>query len=613
MRIKTKLYLGLGFLFLVIVLLWGLGSFYILQMGNDSEKILRENYKSVELARHLGKSLEQVQNLLTKQLYFREKEFDNIQYTGLLNEFDSILIQEEGNITEVGEKEIVIALRGKFNTYMVTWPSSYQHGNDGAKYYFTDILPVLEEIRNLIHQISDVNMQAIVRKSDHSRQTAKHIYMYLSCIGGICLLLSFFFIINFPGYIANPIQKLNEGILAIASRNYKQRLQFNSNDEFGELAKAFNNMAERLDEYENSNLAHIIFEKKRIEAIVNNMHDPIIGLDEGKQVLFVNSEAEKILGIQSIHLVGKYAPDIASVNDMMKGLILELMMHPNNGVEKELSPLKFSVEGKESFFTKEILYINGSNSDHGLPIVIGYVIILKNVTKFLETDLARTNFIATITHELKTPIASIQMSLQLLEDERVGMVNTEQRKLVENIKEDSQRLLRITRELLDLSQAETGNLQLNFDTVAPSDIIQYAIQSMQFQAEQSNIALKTYCPDDLPSIRTDLEKTTWVITNLLSNALRYAPHGSNVIIGALQKSDIVEFSVQDFGKGIDPRYTAKVFDKYFKIPEETGLTHGTGLGLAISKEFITAQSGKIWVESKPGEGSKFVFTLPVAV
>jgi len=182
--------------------------------------------------------------------------------------------------------------------------------------------------------------------------------------------------------------------------------------------------------------------------------------------------------------------------------------------------------------------------------------------------------------------------------------------LIQNIKEDSDRLLRITGELLKLTQVEAGKIQLSKQKILPTEIIQLAIESNKTHAHQHHIDIQTHLQQDLPVIEADQQKTEWVLSNLISNAIRYSYNNSHIIVSAEQKNNHIIFSVHDFGKGIDADYTNKIFDRYFRIPGSA--EEGSGLGLAICKEFIEAQGGKIWVESNIGEGSIFYFQLPLA-
>ena len=357
---------------------------------------------------------------------------------------------------------------------------------------------------------------------------------------------------------------------------------------------AFNNMASRLDDYENSNLSQLMFEKKRIETIINNMKDAIIGFDEKNHVLFANTVAIQLLGISESDLLGKYAPDVALRNDLLRNLLVK---------EDKEKLLKIYADNKESYFTKESLEIfNGDQK-------IGEVTVLRNITKFQELDVAKTNFIATISHELKTPISSIKMSLKLLEDSRIGSLNPEQQKLVTDIKGDSQRLLKITTELLDMTQVETGNIQFNIQSIQPAQIVEQACAAVHSIADEKKIIIEKKIPSSLPLIKADADKTAWVLLNFLTNAIRYSPDGAKVIIAIEPKDASLVFSVQDFGRGIEQKYHARIFEKFFQIPGS--IPGGSGIGLTISKEIIEKQGGKVAMESEFGKGSKFSFELSV--
>lgn len=562
--------MGLLFLFGVIVLLIALAVFYVTKLSTVSEDVLKDNDISIEYIDRMLQALD----------HSKAEELDNA------------LSLQEKNITEPGEAELTQQAREYFETWR-------QHPKDSS---------TIALLRDRLHQISIVNRAAINRKNEAVQSTASEAKIWLGVIGTICFIVSFTIIINFPGYIANPISKLTDSIKQIARKNYEERLHFNSEDEFGELSEAFNSMAEKLDEYESSNLSNILFEKKRIEAIINKMHDPLIGLDEKRNILFANSEALKVLGIEEKELLGRYAPDVALKNDLLRNLIKDVIS--SKQIPENSEPVKIVVDGKENYFSKDVLKISNVPTGEKKSLLIGFVILLRNITPFKELDLAKTNFIATVSHELKTPIASIQMCTQLLNDSRVGTMNEEQKKIIQTVNQETQRLLKITSELLNLAQVETGSIKLENQKVSPQEIINYALDATRFTASQKNIELVVDMDSNLPSINADSDKTVWVMVNLISNAIHYSAAGTLVRIKVASEDDNVIFSVQDYGRGIEPQYQEKIFDKYFKIPGSDLKKEGTGLGLAISKEFITSQGGKIWVESELGKGSTFYFKLP---
>lgn len=392
---------------------------------------------------------------------------------------------------------------------------------------------------------------------------------------------------NLPNNIADPIKELTASIKEIANKNYSERVHFMSHSEFGDLAKSFNTMAQKLEEYHDSNLYKLLFEKKRLETLINKMNDPIIGLDNQGVVLFVNDEALKIIGLKSEEVLGKTAITLGLTNDLMKSLIDKNIENKDNLHGRKPLPMKIFADGKESYFEKENVNITIQPTGEDQTIDIGDVIILRNITPFKELDFAKTNFIATISHELKTPISTMKLSLNLLENEQTGTMNEEQKHLIESIKDDGERLLKITGELLELSQVETGNIKLNIEKSNPYEIVHYATEAVKIQAEQKQIELLVETTDNLPMVKADSEKTSWVLINFLTNAIRYSSEKSAIRVKLESDNHQISFTVIDTGKGIDNRYLTKVFDKYFQIPGSHKT--GTGLGLAISKEFIEAQ------------------------
>lgn len=233
----------------------------------------------------------------------------------------------------------------------------------------------------------------------------------------------------------------------------------------------------------------------------------------------------------------------------------------------------------------------------------------KDIALFKKLDETRTNFIANIMHELKTPVSSIKMCIQLLKDSRIGNMNSQQLKLLNFISDDSERLLTLASELLNHTQIQNGRMLLNPIPASPKAIVTYAIKGVKFPAAQKRVAIQVKVPTSLPQVLADIEKTSWVLVNFLLNALRYSS-GKKIVIHLYQDNDRVNFSVQDFGKGIEERYRDRLFERHFQISAD-GYKIGSGLGLAISKEIIDAQHGEVRVESVQGEGSIFSFSLPV--
>ena len=558
--VKKKIWLGTLFLFLLLLVTGGVGIYFMAKLKTEGKNILKDNYESLSYCHTMQQQLDSVTG----------------NYVQSIQNFDSALQHQENNITEPGEREATNVLRSHFKK-LTSGDTTKQN---------------LQSIDQQIQFILSVNMKAIQNKSRIAEKTAEDALTIIIMLGSLVFLIAFTFLVNFPSIVTNPISHLTEAIKEIANKNYKHRIHINNKDEFGTLADAFNEMAERLEYFESSNLNKLMFEKSRAEAVINSLKDASIGVDKNNRVLFANYQALQLLGLRLEETVGKSVEDLKIKNDLFAFLI-----------EKEnTTPFKIVVENKENYFIKEMIEVEQGDTKN-------QVIVLKNITSFKELDAAKTNFISTISHELKTPLASSDFSLKLLEDERTGKLSPEQKELIVNLKEDNQHMLKILSELLNMSQVEAGRIQLNIQKVNPARIVENAIQAVSGNAKEKEIKVIDTSEKDLPEINADEDKTTWILNNFLTNAIKYSYTNSSIEVKAIQQNGKVIFSVKDYGPGIDAPYISRIFEKYFQVPGSK--EKGSGLGLAISKEFVEAQKGKIWVESEIGKGSTFNFQLPV--
>lgn len=571
MKLKTKLTLGVGLLFLLIVLLSVIGSVYINKLKSDTEKILTANYNSLEFSKNMLLALDNI----------------STDSTVAIADFRKNNKLQEKNLTEFGEKEATQNLNLHFNSYLKA-PDIHKE----------------RLIREDLAKIMSLNMKGIERKSDIAIITAENATFWIVSLGTVCFLIAFILLFNLPQTIAEPINQLTFSIKQIADKNYSERVHFKGSEEFSSLADSFNTMAEKLQEYESSTLSKQLMDKKRIETLVNNMHDAVIGLDENHFIYMINDEALKITNLHKEDIIGKTAHEVAINNDLMREL-LKNIDHPVK------DPIKIVRDNKENYFEQDIIPINIVKTGEKEKKYIGKVILLRNITPFKELDFAKTNFIATISHELKTPISAIKMGVQLLGNQKFGELNEQQQELLKSINEDGQRLLDITGELLNLSQVESGNIRLTVEKCSPKEIVQTAVKNVEKLAEQKNISISTeYLLEDNDAVTADFDKTVWVMNNFLTNAVKHSFQDENIKIVVEKLDSFIQFSIIDTGSGIDEKYHRQIFDRYFQVPGEH--QNGTGLGLAISKNFIEKQHGEIGVKSSLNNGSTFYFRLPVS-
>lgn len=546
MNIRQRLTIGTLFLFALLLLSAGLGIFQLGRLARDAQVILKDNYESARFVQEMQQAL----------------------LDGDRTAFEKALRDQEGNITEAGEAELTANLRRDF----VRW------GNDTS---------ATTRLQNDLQAILDLNLTAIDRKNTSAMETAKRARGWLWGIATLVLVVGLIFSIGFPTIITRPIQRLQHAVEEISEGNYRHRVPAFRGDELGSLADAFNAMAARLEQWESSNLARVMTEKTRAEAVLNSLEDAGIGLDEEGRILFVNRKALELLGLEETELTGQAASTVAERNDLLRHVL-------GSGGN---APFKAVIDGREQFFTGARIPIHGP-SGH-----LGTLHLLRNITPFQERDEAKTRFLATITHELKSPLASSDIGLSLLE--RGEALSEQQRAILADLRKDHQRLVRIVSELLDMAQVESGKVRLTIAEHALADIVREATDALHARAQARGIRFQIRIEPVDVRVRADAEKATWALINLLSNALRFSPERGTVALDTAVTDDRVLLSIADKGPGLTEEQRAHLFERF---APHSGT--GTGLGLSISRDLMRSMGGDILLDASSEQGSVFQLSFP---
>jgi signal transduction histidine kinase len=261
------------------------------------------------------------------------------------------------------------------------------------------------------------------------------------------------------------------------------------------------------------------------------------------------------------------------------------------------------VSGEERYYRPEAIPILDNDRQP-----TGVILVLQDVTQLRQQDEMKRGVVSTVSHQLKTPLTSIRMAIHLLLEEKVGTLTEKQVELLLAAREDSDRLHGILNNLLDISRIESGRVLMEFRTVSPHSMVLEALEPFQRAAQDQGVTLNVDLPSDLPEVWADKVRMNHVLANLLSNALRYTPAGGRVNVLARADEEWVHFSISDTGRGIPSKYFPRIFEQFFRVPEQ-GTETGAGLGLAIVKEIVEAHGGTVGVESSVGKWSTFTFTL----
>ncbi|HVO74217.1 MAG TPA: ATP-binding protein [Ignavibacteriaceae bacterium] len=607
--IKSKINLSLLILFAITLLLGIFGILFISQLAQKTRGTITDNYASIDYMISMLDSFDEMNSLQLS--YLSEKaNADSIHLKGYFSRkknFEENLELEKKNITERGEAETVNNLQSAYLEYLNLYEALKKSGINNE-----DELQNLQSkyrlVKTYIIITYKVNMNAITRKTNELQSTADKVIIYMAVAAVLSILIALSLIYTIPSRIVKPVVELTQRIKSISDKNYEQKLEINSNDELGELALAFNSMAERLKIYEAKHIDQLLFEQKRMESLVNALEDGVLLLDENRKIVLLNNTILQITGLKDKDILSHYISEVTTYNDLLRE-IYRISEEIKTGKTSGIKPLRIVNQGQELFYKIETEDIITYSEFSRKETFIGNLILLKNVTQFHELDKAKTNLLATASHELKTPLSSINLSLKLFEDKRLGELNEEQKGIVQDIKRQTLRLSRVINEILDYSQIETGNIKLKFAPVKPEDVVELGVTALVMQAAEKNIDLETEIEDNLPSVNADLEKSVFVFVNLLNNAIRFTRPNDKIKLIVSKNNGEVKFSIKDHGPGISREDQEKLFQRFTQVGKKT--RQGWGLGLAISKEFVQAQGGRIWVESIEGEGSEFSFTLPV--
>ncbi|AII51908.1 hypothetical protein N008_07945 [Hymenobacter sp. APR13] len=581
MNLKTKITLAFVTMLLLLLGVSAFTLFSLNRLDRTARNVLQDNFYSVELGQRMLRALDSVQTAPPVALAsFREA-----------------LTREAGNVTEVGEQAVVDSLTATL-----------------ARYERLPQAATAARLRTLTYRMIDLNTQALTRKNEAANLTATRQQRYVLALLTFALLTSLLFVLSVPEAAVGGLRKLTASIENATNQDYSSSIPVESYDEFGTVARAFNRMLVQLQDYRTSTLAQLMAERNRAASIVNNLDEGLLLVDEHRRVLLVNPVAAELLGQPAAGLLGQPADELARHNDLFRELLRHLDTPAAQRPQEPAPVLTLARNGEEVYYRVAVNDVISFNEALDKMEFVGSILTLHNVSEFKKLDQAKSNFLATVSHELKTPLSSINFSLKLLQNGKVGAVNEEQQRILATIKQENQRLLKLVGELIDVSRLESGNIQLNFQPTQVRDIVQFAADTIQLQLQPKQLTLDIQVPAELPPVRADIEKTTWVLLNLLANGIRYSPEQGQLHIRAALApgGQQVEVLVQDDGPGIAPQYQEKIFQRFVQIPDKTGYRGGSGLGLSIAREFIGSQGGQLWVESELGSGSTFRFTLPVA-
>ncbi len=576
-------------------------------LGSHSQGIMKDNYRSVLAAQRMKEAIERMDSAALFMVAGQQQKGveQGEKYRPV---FEAELKVQEGNITERGEKEFTAGLRTAWTDYQLKFDRLQKSGttNDMRTLYFAELEAAFYKVKSAADEILAINQDAMLHKSDEVRHTAERMNAITITVVLGAFVLGIVVSTLLTRRMLQPVSALSDATRKIGEGDFNTRAHVRGNDELAQLARDFNSMAARLAEYRKSSLGELLQAHLSMQAAIDSLPDPVIIFGTKGELQNTNLAAQSLLGLSAGE--GQKEPlkalaiAVSSVIERMRSHVLsgKGAFHPRGFEDAVQLP---TLLGDRQFLPRATPVYETQG------VIIGATVILQDVTRLRRLEELKNDVVATVAHEFRTPLTSLRMAVHLCTEQVVGPLTEKQAELLGTAREDCDRLQTMVDDLLDLSRIESGRAEL-FPLPTPvSELIEHALDEHKAEADAKGVRLNADFHSADVTVLADHERIGHVFSNLIGNAIRYTPNDGTITLGAEMKNGDVRFTVSDPGKGIPKEYQARLFEKFFRVPENED-QKGTGLGLYIAKEIVRAHGGEIGVESEAGKGSTFWFTLP---
>ena len=587
--LRNRIILGVAPIIIVLMMVGGYAVWLFVRLGNAVNTTLHENYVSIVAMQDLTDAALRIDGILaTSGPVEPTRNALRAQAAICQRSVDS----ELHIITEPGERDASELLRVREEAFLKTAEAAAGSGTSERGAYRQALADLLDSAA----AVKGINERAMTGKDLHARETARQSTRVMLLAMVAALPLGLFFAYRLSGVVLRPIQRLTDSARELGEGNLDQVLPISGHDELGQLADAFNKMAGKLRLYRQTTSDEIVHARQATEVVFAALLDPIIIFSANGEIVYQNPAAERLRK----KLAGAETPLP----------ILPLAERVLNGTGDYL-PESFDqaicvrVDDREKFLLPRAIGLRDGGA--------GAVVLLNDVTRFRLLDDVKTNLVATVSHELKTPLTSIRMAVYLLLEERIGALNPKQTELLLASRDDAERLLDLINNLLDLAKLESGSSVSERKALRPEAMVVRAANDAREIVLTVGAKIVTQSAASLPTVSVSADQIGHVFSNLISNAAKHSPPGEEIVISARAEvgGKAVRFSVTDHGPGVPASERQRVFDKFYRLPGEG--KEGAGLGLAICREVVRAHEGHIGVVAGPdGRGSEFFFVLPAS-
>ena len=572
-------------------------------LGDASQGILRDNYRSALAALRMASALDR----LDRDELLRASGHLPMEPTSAHRaRFDAELRVEAANITEPGEAGAAQRLVGAWERYQRTYDASLTAA-DPLSAYLGTLTEDSDAVRAATDAIVALNQAAMVHRSDEARLTAHRLLVFMGASTLAALALGFVASASLTANFLRPLSSLAHAVRGFGEGRLGARVRPRGDDEIADLGREFDAMAERLEQYQKSTLGELLQAQEAVQAAIDSLPDPVLILDDRGAVLNLNRAAETLLGLGPEQ--GVDAP-LPALEPALRERIEAVCAHVLSGNGPYL-PRGFDeavridrADGPRRLLPRATALRSAERA------VTGVAIVLQDVTRLVRIDELRNDLVATVAHEFRTPLTSLQMAVRICAEGASGPLTDEQVELLAGAGHDCDRLQALVEDILDVSRIGRGRITIGAARTDALRLLSRAVSEAQGPARAQRVAVELEGPAGEVPVLADEERVAVVLGNLLANALRHTPEGGRIVARVRRHGSTARFEVQDSGHGIPPQHLEHVFERFYQVPGV--LSGGLGIGLYISREIVEAHGGAMGVESQEGRGSTFWFTLPAA-
>ncbi len=598
--LRRRLTIGLGSFLLLILLQDMMNISELSKLGGSIDLILRENYQSVLACTKMEEALSNIDRGVLLVMAGSDTD-GRAAVAANAQAFSEAMSVELSNITLPGEGDLARKLADLYHAYIRevgTTLAIAPPASGMRQAYASRLRPLSEEIAATAKEISAMNQKNMSQADGRARSEAASAKREMIFLLIAALAAGVGFVVLAGRWVLKPVEALTKSAAEIAKGNLDLVITRRSQDEIGKLSESFNVMAENLREARRTGEARLARVQRATQQALMNLPEAVAVLDlSGNVDVASNAAAETFLL--------KPGASILKAEPKALAELFESALKEERPGSWRDEPIQHFVRGEERFFRPKAVPIPGPDRRPS-----GVLLVIEDVTQWRQQEEMKRGVIATVSHQLRTPLTSVRMALHLLLEEKVGPLNHRQIDLLLAAREDGDRLHVMLEELLDMSRLQSGRSSVELTPARPEELAEEAMEPFRSAAMDRGVKLESDIPPDLPDVNADAARIKHVFGNLLANALKYTAPGGSVKVSARLDGDKVRFLVSDTGKGIAPEALPRVFEAFYR-PQGDGEA-GSGLGLAIVKEVVEAHHGSVQAESRQGEGSTFSFTLPVS-